>query len=254
MKLVHQLYRPEGKGIQSYRKNSHQMWSYRMGLLHEEMHTPPRNGAKTSSLIQHTLNHYHNTTTVSAMREQLGWSSQQCRENHRFVMMFKIHSNMVAFKQYITPVGRPTRHVHAHMVTRFHNQGPIIINIPSSPEQWRLGMATTLKWWQHRRPKPFVCNWREAISSIHTELCSHGSQACTAKQVHQPEEEFFFFWNHGGNHGAGLTWLSQGFKQHSSRVQVEWQCDCKIRLQTVPRVKIFIHFFFLPKFPLCSLP
>ncbi|XP_041485891.1 uncharacterized protein LOC121432100 [Lytechinus variegatus] len=62
-----------------------------------------------------TLNRYHNTSSVSSMLQELGWTSlQQRQEISRLVMFYKIHNELVPFNSdaYITKCTRSTRAVH----------------------------------------------------------------------------------------------------------------------------------------------
>ena len=63
------------------------------------------------------LNRYHNTSSVSEMLRQLGWSSlQQRREDLRLTMLYKMHNSLVDFntEQYIQQITRRTRTAHPH--------------------------------------------------------------------------------------------------------------------------------------------
>ena len=64
---------------------------------------------------RYTLNRYHNTSSVSEMLNQLGWTPLSVRrEIQRLAMMYKIRNGLVAIDadKYLTPVKRATRHAH----------------------------------------------------------------------------------------------------------------------------------------------
>ena len=78
---------------------------------------------------RYTLNRHHNTSSVTSMLHQLGWTSlQDRRKQQRLTMLYKIQNDLVAIDkdQYLQPITRSTRHTHPqafkipHSTTDYH--------------------------------------------------------------------------------------------------------------------------------------
>ena len=87
------------------------------------------------------LNRYHNTSSVSEMLQQLGWSSlQQRREDMRLTLLYKMRNSLVDFNlhHYIQPITRQTRtgHPYCYQVPRSRTEQHQQSFFPRTVRQW----------------------------------------------------------------------------------------------------------------------
>ena len=90
---------------------------------------------------RYVLNRYHNTSSVSEMLEQLGWSSLEKRREHlRLTMLYKMHNSLVDFnmEQYIQPITRPTRtaHPYGYLIPLSRTEQHMQSFFPRTVRQW----------------------------------------------------------------------------------------------------------------------
>ena len=90
---------------------------------------------------RYTLNRYCNTSSVSSMLQELGWTSlQQRREHLRLVMFYKIHNQLVPFhsEAHITKTTRPTRagHSQGYLIPQSRTQQHQSSFFPRTVKSW----------------------------------------------------------------------------------------------------------------------